>query len=275
MIWERMTIKEYAACQQANGIKTLETDGIWWAEVKPCFYRPLLPWTVINPSCAHYPPKSHIGGVQHAVPPEEPCNSCLNLFFLDDLQDYSIEKLCHKRRNQVKKGLHHFTSKKLTDSNEFKDKAYKIYIDFYQRTHYGYKKDRQQRDHFNTWADTMFANPKFLILGAYQENQLSAVNISYQVEDIIIGSTFFADTNSLSLGVSDYLLHIIRETAAKSNASRIFYGWATGERGLDEFKIRRGCVLAKLPALYHINPFIHYTAKFLIKNKFGKLCGCI
>ncbi len=275
MIWKRMTIKEYAAYQQANGIKTLETDGIWWAEVKPCFYRPLLPWTVINPSCAHYPPKSHIGGVQHAVPPNTNFNSCFNLFFLDDLQNYSLNGLCSKRRYNVKKSLEHFTTKQITDSQEFKDQAYSIYIDFYQRTHYGYKKDRQQRAYFNAWADSLFADPKLLILGACHREQLSAVNISCQVDDIIIGSTFFANTSSLSLGISDYFMHIIRETAAKSDASRIFYGWATGARGLDDFKIHRGCILEKLPAWYRLNPLIHCAAKILFKNKLGKLTGAI
>ncbi|HPG40673.1 MAG TPA: hypothetical protein PLP19_16265 [bacterium] len=274
MQWQRMTLDEYALYQQANGVHTSKTDGVWWAEVKPCFYRPLLPWTVVKPGSVNYPPKYHIGGIQHAIPQEIPGNSYINLFFLNDLQNYSLESLCHKRRNQVKKGLNHFTSKQITDSREFKEQAFQIYVDFYHRTHYGYKKDRLHRDHFNAWADTLFANPKILILGAYHQDKLSAVNTSYQVEDTIIGSSFFADTTSLSLGISDFFMHTIREIAASSDAASIFYGWATGEKGLDDFKLIRGCELEKLPARYQINPFIHYTAKLLIKNKYLKLCGC-
>ncbi len=273
MLWKDMTIDEYAQNQQVNGINTLKIDDVWWAEVKPCFYRPLLPWIEIKPGSVKYPVKSIIGGVQHAVPAESSGNSRFNLFFLDDLQNYSLDRVCKKRRYKIKKGMSNFTINEITDCKDFKQQVYDIYVDFYHRTRYGYKKERLQKVQFNAWADSLFLNPKLLILGAWFQNKLCAINTSLKVKDVIIGASYFATTQSLSMCVSDYFMHFIHAAAAKSNASRIFYGWATGERGLDDFKKSIGCSLVQLPAWYHINPAIMLLTKLSKKYNMNKLIG--
>ncbi len=270
-----MTNDEYAAFQQTNGIKTHKINDSWWAEVKPYFFRPLLPWKVIKPGSVTYPSKSIIGGIQHAVPAESSFNSRLNMFFLDDLQNYSLDGVCKKRRYKIKKGMSNFTINQITDCSYFKEHAYHIYIDFYSRTHYGYKKERVQQTRFNAWADTLFQNPKLLILGAWHQEQLCAVNTSFMVEDVIIGASYFTTTSSLSLGVSDYIMHFIREAAAKSTATRIFYGWATGERGLDDYKRALGCELVQLPAWYQINPAVVFLTKLSKKYNMNKILGVL
>ncbi|HPG40674.1 MAG TPA: hypothetical protein PLP19_16270 [bacterium] len=275
MQWQRMTPDDYASLQQASKIKTIKIDNIWWMEVKPYFYRPLLPWMEIEPDQVRYPLKSLIGGVQHIVPQGMKTNSHFNLFFFNDLQNYTLEGMSKNRRKQIKKGANNFIIKQMTDLNEFIATAHKVYVAFHARTNYSYKKERINIEGFITWAKALFSCPGILILGAYYQNQLSAISISYQVDDDIIDATFFADTESLALGISDYMVHIIREMAAKTTAHRIFKGWATGVRGLDEFKILRGCQLVEFPAWFHINPITLYTVHLFMHNKFNKIIGSI
>jgi hypothetical protein len=114
--WERMTVDEYASFQQANGMKLTRIDDIWWAEVRPFFYRPLLPYTEFNYKSKRYPPKSLIGGFKHAVPEEERTNSTLNSFVFAGLQKYSLKTLKDKRRNEIRKGLINFSAKRIENA---------------------------------------------------------------------------------------------------------------------------------------------------------------
>jgi hypothetical protein len=273
MHWERMTIDEYALFQRANGMKVVKINDVWWAEVRPFFFRPLLPFTAIYPKPKQYPLKSLIGGYQHVIPSGVAANSHINFFFFDELQDYSLNKLSDKRRNEIRKGLNNFSVKKIDKVTEFINDAYDIYVSFYYRTKYSYQKKRLNRIFFSSWAATLFEHPKILIIGAYHDNKLSAVNISYLVEEVIFYATFFSSTQSLKLQVTDFIIHIIREAAASSKAKYIFMGMPSGKRSLDKSKTMRGCKLFKMPAYYKINPIALFVARVFMKNSYNKLIG--
>jgi hypothetical protein len=81
MQWERMTIDEFASCQQADGMKVVKIDGVWWAEIRPFFFRPLLPLAEIVPWSKRYPLKAFIGGCLHAAPPGASANANMNFLF--------------------------------------------------------------------------------------------------------------------------------------------------------------------------------------------------
>jgi hypothetical protein len=273
MHWEQMTIDEYAIFQRANGTKVVKINGVWWVEIRPFFFRPLLPYAAIYPNSKQYPLKSLIGGFQHVVPSGVAANSHLNFFFFDELQGYSFNKLSDKRKNAIRKGLKNFSVKQIDDVAEFINDAYDIYVAFYNRTKYSYQKKRLNRIFFSSWAETLFDNPKILIIGAYHDNKLSAVNISYLVEEVIFYATFFSSTQSLQLQVTDFMIHIIREAAASSNAKYIFMGMPSGKRSLDKSKTMRGCKLFKMPAYYKINPIALFVARVFMKNSYNKLIG--
>lgn len=268
-----MTIDEYALFQRANGIKVVEIDGVWWAELRPFFFRPLLPFTEINPKYKRYPFKSSIGGFQHVVPPGGISNSCMNFFVFDDLQNYALAKLSHNHRDTTKKGIKNFYAKQIVDVTEFVNDAYDIYVTFYNRTKYNFKKERIKKKYFFSWAKTLFEYPKILVVGAYCHDKLSAVDISCRIEDIILDMTFFSDTESQRLKVSDFLIHIMREAASFSNAKYIFKGMPSGKPSLDDSKLMRGCKLLTLPALYKINPIVLSVARVFMKNSYNKLIG--
>jgi len=268
-----MTVDEYASFQRANGLKLTRIDDIWWGEVRPFFFRPLLPYTEIIPNSKQYPFKSLIGGVKHVVPSGEKNNSNMNYFVFDDLQRYSLKRVKDKRRNEIRKGLTNFSAKRIENVKEFIDEAYDVYISFYRRTQYNYLKERVNNKYFAAWATNIFKYPQMVIIGAYHHNKLSAVSISYLIEGVIFYATFFSDAESYKLQVGDFMIHIVREAASLTDAKCIFMGMVTGQKSLDNSKIMRGCKLVKMPAYYRLNPIALYFAKALMKHSYKKLIG--
>ncbi|SNB45816.1 hypothetical protein [Geobacter sp. DSM 9736] len=273
MNWEPITIDEFAEYSRANGMKVELIDGVWWAQVRPFFFRPLFPFSEVDPSVNRYPRGSCIGGIIHAVPSRVSANSQINLLVYDELQSYSFEKLNEKQRWLTKKGLKNFEVRQVTDIMEFVEGAYEPYVEFYHRTRHSYKKERLIKNQFYSWAKILFENPKVLILGVFYQEKLCAIDISLYIEDVIYDDIFFSNNESQKFKITDFILHTKREMAAMTNAKFIFRGLPTGKPSLDESKIIRGCKILQLPGNCRINPLVLQGAKLFMKESYNKLIG--
>lgn len=271
MTWEPMTIDECAALQRASGAEVVKIQDTWWREARPFFFRPLFPFARISPQFRNYPLKSVIGGVLHPVPEGSSSNCSMNLFLYDELQSYSIDNLTAKQRWTIRKGLKNFRVGRITDLKEFVEEAYTVYESFYDRTRYFYKKERRKKEAFAAWARPFFDQPKIAVIGAYHRDKLCAIDISYQVEDTILDDVFFSDTESQSLRVTDFMLHILREEAKSSDARVLFRGFPAGKQSLDRSKVTRGCKILKLPAYCRINPLALAVGKAFMNQSYQKL----
>jgi hypothetical protein len=271
MIWEPMTIDELAAYQRACGVHVVKIKDTWWIEPRPYFFRTLFPLAEINPEFRHYPVQHMIGGVLHLVPNGVDSNTSMKLFLYDELQKYSADQLATKQKWVVKKSLENFSAKRITDINEFVDTAFPIYESFYDRTKYSYKKERSQKAIFADWSKNLFAFPKIMITGAYHQDKLAAVDVSYQVDDLIIDDVFFSDTQSQGLRVTDFMVHTLREAAAASSAKFLFRGFPCGKQTLDESKIRRGCKIYRIPAHCKVNPVALFVGRLFMNESYRKL----
>jgi hypothetical protein len=267
MTWERMSIDELAAFEKAVGGKLLKYNGIWWRETKPFFFRPLNVMEMFPANMNYYPKKFIFGGVQHLVPQNSLTNSTINYFIFKDLKQYSIENFKNKKRWEIRKGFKNFIVKPINNLDEFISEGYDVYMSFYKRTKYNYKKGRTRQSHFENWARTLFNFPKILLLGAYQEGKLSAVSISYLIDNTINYATFFSKTEALSLNVSDAMLHFIRDRAKNfERAKYIFWGRETGNKNIDLHKIYQGCELIPYPAYLKLNNLIYLYLKYFRKD---------
>lgn len=269
-MWERMTIDELAAFEKACGTRVLKVGETWWVEPRPFFYRPLFPFAAVHPDFSNYPSSALLGGVLHPVPLEPSGNSYMHLFLFDNLQEYRVEKLPIKQRQNVKKGMKYFSARRITDLDEFVEEGSKIYHSFFQRTRYFYKKERLGKDGFAAWARPLFEHRKVVVTGAYQEGRLAAVEVSYRVEDVIIEDVYFSDTESQVRQVTEFMTHTIREAAAETDARFVFRGYPSGKLSLDESKLLKGCKVAKLPARFLINPLVLMVVKNFMKESYRK-----
>jgi hypothetical protein len=271
MHWESLTVDEFAEYRREEGMKLVKLDGIWWAEVRPFFFRPLFPFREIQPWSKRYPPKAFLGGFLHVVPSSTITKSCINFHVYDNLQNYSIDTLSSKRRKVIRHCNTKFSIRPIPDLEEFVSTAYPVYKIFYERTNYWYKNERNEREHFLAWATKLYDYPKINKNGVYLNNKLSAVETSFRIEDIIFGDNLFADNEGLKNDIIDFLVHSVREAAADTDAKYFFSGLPTGVTTLDSSKRMRGCKLLSLPAYCKINPFALTLAKLLMKDSYHKL----
>jgi len=271
MIWEPMTVDELAAYQRACGVHVVKIGDTWWIEPRPFFFRTLFPLAEVSPEFRRYPLQHLVGGVLHLVPAGVAGNTSMKLFLYDELADYAVDRMATKQKWVIKKSMENFCAKRITDLNEFVDTAFPIYQSFYDRTKYSYKKERSQKEIFAAWAKTLFDFPKIMVTGAYHQDRLSAVDISYQVENLIIDDVFFSDTQSQGLRVTDFTVHTLRVAAASSTARYLFRGFPCGKRTLDESKIRRGCKIYRIPAYSKVNPVAMLVGKVFMNESYRKL----
>jgi hypothetical protein len=269
-----MTIDELAAFEKAVGTRVVKVHGVWWRETRPFFFRPLDIMAELPPNNGHYPGKALWGGVQHRVPADHPNNSTMHYFIYDDLPHYSLDQFTHNRKWKIKKGIKNFNIKPIDDLGEFIEGGHSIYQSFFHRTRYFYRKERLSRDHFVEWARAVYAFPKIKILGAYRQGKMCAVSLSYLVDDTIIYATFFSAAETLPLNVSDAMLHFLREQARDCPEARILYlGMTTESRGVNDFKVIRGCRNPSVPAYHWINPVVLNCMKIFGKSHYERLLG--
>ena len=269
-----MSVDEYAALELACGEKLVRAGTRWWRRVRPCFYRPLLPFEEISPSDANPPRACRLGGAQYVVPDGVVANSQMNFILFEKPQSYSLQQLKKNIRYQVRKAEKAFSVRPLTSATELASKGHSVYLSFYDRTEYGYRTDRIQYGKFALWAQTLYAFSNGLVLGAFDKEELVALSISYLVQDVIFYSTFFSKTEALSRYVSDLMLHKIRESAAVlTNVRFIFAGMVGMGPGLDAFYSMRGATMVARPALLAGNAFSLFLLRTFLKQSYQKLLG--
>jgi len=271
MYWKQMTVDEYARYRQGEGLKLVRIDDVWWMEPRPCFFLPLFLFQEITPWSKRYPAKALLGGVMHLVPSQAPTGTGMNFHVHDDLKRYSLDTLSSRRRKITRESLECFTARPIVDLEEFVEAGYPVYLDFFQRTRYWYKKERIVKANFRAWAENLYRFPQILKLGVYLEGRLCAVETSYQVEDIIFADNLFSDDTSLKLNVVDYITHWLRASAAFTDARYLFAGLPSGVPTLDNSKSKKGCKLLSLPAYCRINPLALVMARLVMRDGYRKL----
>jgi hypothetical protein len=273
-MWETMTVDEYAAFERANGSRVVEVDGVWWKMIRPFFFRPLHLFAEMERGVKSPPAGSVIGGFQHLLPGGEPGNSRLNLLLVDDVKGYSMGSLSPSGRKNIRMGMNKVAVKPIDDISEFISQGHQVYLEFYARTKYSYKKERVDRNGFAEWARTLYSFPKVRKLGAYRNGILCAISISYLVEDVLYAATYFANNESLKMHVSDFVFHTLREQAAGSeNINCIYNGQLTGQAGRDAFKERRGVKVVQRQAYFRVNPLARFLLRRFMSDNFAKLTG--
>ena len=170
--------------------------------------------------------------------------------------------------------MRNFELKEIRDPQDFIRVAYPVYLSFYSRTHYWYQSERRDQRGFAAWAETLFAFPKLLILGAWHQDALCAVHISYRVEDVLVLDHFFSHSDALHLRVRDATYHFLRERAtAEPDLQWLYLGRVSGEKGLDDSKLERGAVVLSKPAFCLLNPLCRLALRLCLPGCYAKLLG--
>ena len=272
-----MTVEEFARFRTSFGESIIPVNGVFWRPVRPLFYRSVLPYQEYAPGSVRGPVMAAFGGFQHAVPPGARTNSFLNFLIFEDPKSYSVATLKGNDRREIKRAAGEFTVSPVMDVNEFKRQAYLVYRSFYERTKYEYKSNRRYEENFSKWADLLFQHPKVIVLGAYnRDRELGAIGVWHLVQETLIYSMFFCETESLKKHVPGLMLHVMRETASSCHAiKQIYIGNIknSSASGVDKFYLARGCNLVRKPAWLQLNPLTAFGLQRFAPGLYARLLG--
>lgn len=267
-----MRMEDYAHFEGLLGSKIVKTGTVYWRSVRPWFFRPLPVFKEFPSASIAFPRLGLLGGIQHAVPPDDPANSFLSCLMFENANAYSIETLDSKRRRQVRLASNQYAVRVVTDAGEFKEKAYRAYRSFYERTKYKVGSMRLDPAYFPKWTDAIFRIPGLLILGGYLNGELVGISLSFLIEDTVMYATFFCDSESLRQFLSDLMLHSVRESAAAcSGVTQVFVGMYKGITGVGDFYLLRNAVVVRKRAALRLNPFAKAVLKCCLPKTYAKM----
>jgi hypothetical protein len=268
-----MSMDDYAKLQSDFGAKVVMRHGCYWRQVRPFFFRPLLPLE----ECQRRPAAPSFAwpcGHQHAVPDGEPSNSTMNFVVAENRLGFSLADLNHNRRRQVKQVARKFQVRRLRDLGELQDQGYRAYLSFYQRTGYSYKEDRKNLESYRKWASALFHHPKAILLGGYGADGLVAVLSMYWVNHILICATLFCETAAMQENVGELMLHELRQLAGQHpGISQIYLRTYQGGNSLDRYYLHRGCELVRKPAWLELPTAARVLLSWSMPGKYALLCG--
>jgi hypothetical protein len=270
---QQMSLSDYAELQTRFGVKVIGHNGQFWRQVRPFFYRPLLPVESFQETVVQ-PPAAWPSGYQYVVANGQPANSTMNFLMLEDLAGYSLGSLTHKRRQLIKRAAQQFQVRPLRDPRELKAQGHGVYLSFYNRTRYPYKADRQDKAVFEQWVDTLFSSPKTILLGGYGPEGLASISTSYWVNHTLVYSMLLCETAALKKNLGELMFHELRVLAAQHpGIKEVFVRSYQGGNTLDQYYLHRDCRLVRKPARLEISSPIQTLIRWIMPRKYELLCG--
>src|ERR1700690_663554 len=271
---QSMTIDRYAAFERVTEMKVVKLGDIWWHRVRPFLYRPLLPFKKYDRKNATEG-FGRIGVFQYGVEDGQSYNSYLNPIIFDELQSYEMKNLRYSVRKHINKALKHdVTVSRIADEREFFEKGYPCYLSFYERTKYGFDKNRRQKDGFLRWCRALFQFPEIVIHGASAGGELLSFEISCLVEDTLILKTLVNSDKAVKVGAPDLLLHAYRTSCREQPEIQIIYDSMFGQSsGINECYLIRGARVLALPARLRIHPALLWLIKKGNNRIYERLLG--
>jgi hypothetical protein len=268
-----MTPAEYAAMERDLGAKVVDCDGVFWRQVRPFFYRPILP-TQGFPGSQISRPFGWPNGFQFVLADKSAANSQLNFIMLDGLRDYSGEQLGRRRKQLVRAASQIFQVRPLRNLNEFKEQGFRAYRSFYNRTGYAHRADRKDERTFHEWAEKVFSNPKVILLGGYGAEGLVGVSRSYLVGGTLVYATLFCETEALKKNIGELMLHELRMLAAGDvRIAEIYVRNYQAGNSLDQYYLLRGGKLVSKPARLVLRAGVGAALKLLVPRQHAMLTG--
>jgi hypothetical protein len=244
--------EELAREQAAAGERVHLHDGVWWRDLRygfchPCFSLREIDHREVRPLIMRSP-----AGYMHVAAAGSPVNSVCRLILRERMQQYSLQQVDKKKRNEVRAGLARLEVRPVTHLEDLIRDGYGVYVSCRERTAWG--ADKTRRSAYESWITRAFRRPKRMVLGAYRQGKLVAFMLPSVVYNVACISYIASHTDSLSAYPNDALYHaflcIARQTPGIEIAN---FGPISSKATLDNFKLHYAHVRA-MPSYMWINP---------------------
>lgn len=271
--WDPMSIEEYAEFEEAMGAKIEKKGDVCWCQIRPYFYRPLFPFIELLPD-ATKGLFSRFSAVQHPVAPTQPHNSYMNVLVYEQPQSYEESNVRASFRRRIRKAARNTEVHPIKNVDILIEEGYHVYLSFYRRTGYSFRKDRADARVFADWARLLFRFPKVMVWGSYSESGLVGIWINCLVEDVLFLVSGLDSPEGIKIRSPELMLHTIRTNASRqSNIQRIYTGMWSSKQSLNDFKIERGARVLALPAHLHLHPVLLSAIGLVRKDAYERLKG--
>lgn len=237
-----MTPEQYIQQQGRIGYKIHHSQGVWWQQHGPFYYKPIPEFQEIPPGTSRPNLLKGLAGYSHMVPAGYRSNKIWSfmIFEWSGEGQFSLETVGSKKRNQIRKGLKLNEIKRIEDIGPYLDDLKKINITARGRTGVG-KPATYYEDHYNEWRHTIEAH--FSLedrewWGAFIDGKLIAYYYGYQIDSTMIIDTAKTHSDYLSFNPTDALLYSMMEHLLNGcGVRRIVYGgWVSDDQKLAHFK---------------------------------------
>jgi hypothetical protein len=273
--WPSMGVDEWAAYERrVNRTPLIRIHGTWWRSVRSLFFRPLnlmasYPATIQGPRLG-----SCLGAIQFPVEPSVSADSFIRLIIDQNPGAYGLSQLVPNVQRDIRKGNRRFEIRVIDRAEVVVTGGYSVYREFQVRTGYQHLVERLEPALFEQWVRRLFEFQNLRVLGAFSENTLSAVAITFRVGDSVHYSSYFGNEFSLGSCASDCMLHAVRTAAAADpGVKRVYTAGAGMPRGLDNFYLRRGFGMVDQPAMIRGNRLTLSLLKHCAPAAYRKMFG--
>jgi hypothetical protein len=256
-MWKSMSMDRFASLEMRTGSKVIKIGDFWWRQVRPLFYRPLLPFECYRQNRMDRFPQWSI--FQFADCTQEPSLSHFNYIVFDAKNDYGLANLSRNaRRNILNAQRNGLTSKIILIDNNFIDEAFSVYLSFYNRSHYSFEKKRLDRTYFESWMKVLSEYDELVMMGIFNSSgKLITYEITCLIDDVIYKKSIINSEEGIELHAPDLLLHSYRENLRSRNDIRcLFDGFWANSWDINYYKLKRGGRVVTVPARIHCSlPF--------------------
>ena len=240
--------------------------NVWWLEVKPFYYWPIDLFQPLSAPYAKANPCQALVGYEYLTNTPSQANSRLLMMSLEDPSSYQLEKLCPKKRNQIKRGLEAIDVKPITDQKQFIKQGYQINLSALKRQ--GRKpaiaKLYTSPTQWQHRISKLFPLKDREIWGAYFKKQLVAYIRTLKIEKTIFITNAMSHSDYLSYYPNDALIYTYLKHQKENNRQlkRIVFGLFCNKPTLNKFKQQLGFQKTAYPLFRWVNPLIKPLIRF-------------
>lgn len=268
-----MTVDELVDAEHKAQTHLCYSKGVWWEEVKPFFYHPVVPMLAIKKGDSAPNPLSALGGYYHFVPTTDCANGTIVVNEIPDLRSYALAGLGTKVRHNIRRGLRRLRIARVCELSDLLHDGYQVYMGWEQR-HSDVRVKRSSPVVFERWIRHVHGHPHTLILGAYDGDRLVSFIIGRSVMGIANISKSFTHPMYYRL-TPNTPLKFAFVTICQQNPGiqKSCDGLWTGDNDLAQFKVSLGYKPVTYPAFIHLPRAIRPLVKRFLPQQYRRLMG--
>ena len=277
-----ITAETFALGERQLGKQVHLHDGVWWVKTAPFYFKPVHEFHPFAPRCAKPHPLQALMGYSHQVAAPSQATRLLrsNILQGEDLQNFSLERLPGKKRNNVRQSIRNCRVQHVMDIEPFLDEMKRINIsqalrfeatdgkgDYLPAAYY-----EQQTAQWREDMLKLFRHPGHRFIGAFVEDKLAAYVDLIEIETTWMFGAVKSSDDYLPYRPVDALYFTILTMASQcEDCQRVVNGGGNERESLTHFKSQ--FLLKSVLCPYYSRTLLPLETLRKLRNRIKRLRG--